>query len=95
LRFQRAFSAGLFVLSDLNDEDVPDVTGGIGSDESINLGDDSGFTEKDDSDMGTFIRFSHSLTFFYGFNQENKEISRFTKARGKRLAAAVSKPKQF
>jgi hypothetical protein len=61
--------------------------------------------------MRIFTRFSHSLTFSYGSNQEDKEIlgeadevislerskkiPRFTKARGKRLVAAVNKFKQF
>jgi hypothetical protein len=110
LRSQRAFSAGLFIPSDSNDEDIPDITGKIGNDENINLGDNSGLTEKNDSDMGILTRFSHNPTFFYGSNQENKKIlkeadevtslerskkaPRSTKARGKRPAAAVNKFKQ-
>jgi hypothetical protein len=111
LRSQRAFSAGFFILSDLNDKDVPDVTGKIESDESINFGDNNGFTEKDDSDIGTLTRFNHNPTFSHGFNQEDKEIlgeadeiislkrskkvPRSTKTRGKRSVTAVGKFKQF
>jgi hypothetical protein len=94
LRSQRAFSAGLFILSDLNNKNVPDVTGRIGNEKSMNFGNNNGLTEKDDSDMGILTRFSHSPTFFYGFNQEDKEIPRSTKARGKRPVAAVGKLKQ-
>jgi hypothetical protein len=107
LRSQRAFSASFFVPSDSNDENIPDITRKIGSDESIDFGDDSGLTEKDDSDMGTLTRFNHNPIFSYGSNQENKEIlgevdeitslerfkkaPRSTKACGKKPAAAVGK----
>jgi hypothetical protein len=65
LRSQRASPANLFVYSDSNDEDV---TGRIEGDESIDLGDDSGFTEKDDNDRKSFTRFSYIPTFSYGSN---------------------------
>jgi hypothetical protein len=68
LQSQRAFPASLFILSDLNDEDVPNVTEKIGSDESIDLGNNSGLIEKDDNNRKNFTRFSHILTFSYGSN---------------------------
>jgi hypothetical protein len=111
LRSQRAFSASLFIPSDLNNKNILDIIGKIGNDKSINLGNNNGFIKKNDSNMGTLTRFSHNLTFSYGSNQENKEILRkadkiisfkrskkapcSTKTRGKRPVAAVNKFKQF
>ena len=107
MRFQRAFPAGLFAFSDLNDGDVPDVTEKIGNDESMNFGNNNGFTEKDDNNRRSFTRFSYIFTFSYGSNQEDEKffgeankiislkrsirIPRSKKARGKRLVAAVNK----
>jgi hypothetical protein len=110
LRSQRAFPASLFILSDSNDKDVPDVTEKIKNDESIDFGDNNGLTKKDDNNRKNLTRFNHTFTFSYGSNQEDEKIFRkadkaislkrfikiphFKKARGKRPAAAVNKSKQ-
>jgi hypothetical protein len=110
LRSQRASPANLFVLSDLNDKDIPDVTEKIKGDESMDFGDNSGFIEKDDNNRKSFTRFNHTLTFSYGSNQEDEKFfrkadkvvsfkrfiktSRSKKARGKRLVTVIGKPKQ-